>query len=339
MDETCEANGCFNLASEGGYCEDHLDIEADRALDESDSEPMEREAFEEEKESSEEESNTAEQDQPQETSETQESTEKTSTQEQLKRFEAKARARLERASWAAKGLIATVTNPVFWVSVLVVFLVYITANVATTSHQTFGQLESAQAGAGMSDEVLGRLAQRALFLAEHNHNFDTSDQFVVAYGGEPRTNNNPWAIACPDIVNIIYGLPPNYIGNNGSVNAWENYKRAVAAGLTPTAWWFPSTASPGAQQNAPPAGAIVSSLSNTSSAGHTWVMLTDEIVIDNSAVVNGSVPSREYRTFDPGGQTITGWFVPPDEGYEGEHLNDVPGLPAVPDWAGTSSSS
>lgn len=260
----------------------------------------------------------------------------TALKERAERVIAAGRATVERTRWAIQSFITTVTNPAFWIAVLVVIVLFLVANAAVTTYQTVGSMRESGAGAGMSSEVLERLAQRAVLLSQIGYKYPEVDSFVAAHGGDPRTNGNRWSVACPDIVNIIYGMPERYIGNNGNVNAYENYKRLIASGLEAQAWYFPETSSPGATLSNPPAGAIVQARSGNP-AGHTYVVLTDDgKIIDNTWNINSSGPASGlgYRIMDSATRAgILGWFVPPAEGYEGTFLNEDPMLPPVPDWA------
>lgn len=252
---------------------------------------------------------------------------------------ATAHATVERTRWAAQTAISALGNPAFWIAILVVVVLFIVSNVAVTTNQTVGSMKDNSEGGseGMASGVLARLAQRGTLLAQEAYKFPQVDPFVAAHGGDSgRTNGNAWNQACPDIVNIIYGMPELYIGNNGIVNAYQNYKRLTAAGLAAQSWWFPETSSPGATQTQPPAGAIVQA-TGSGPAGHTYVVLTDDgKVIDNTWTIRsgGPVAGPGYRILDDRSRAgIRGWFLPPAEGYEGTFLNEDPMLPAVPEWA------
>lgn len=250
---------------------------------------------------------------------------------------AQARTGIARTQWAVSSFISAVTNPAFWIAVASIIVIFLVANMTVTTYQTVGSIAQAGAGSGMADNVLESLAQRAVLLSQDAYKYPTSDGFVSAHDGNPsKTNNNPWPAACPDIVNIIYGLPDHYIGNNGIDNAYNNYKRLIAAGMVAQAWSFPETSSPGADLQNPPAGAIVSA-TGSGAAGHTYVVLTaDGKVIDNTWNVNARGPAtgQGYRVLNAANRAgIRGWFVPPAEGYMGTFLDKDPMLPAVPAWA------
>jgi hypothetical protein len=259
---------------------------------------------------------------------------------QVERTAAAARATVARVAWTAKSAVAVLANPVTWISIVVVIALFVIGNVASTTYRTVGSIaaDGENGGAGTGSDLLARLAQRGLLLSMESKNFNNVNQFASAHNGDPgRLNGNPWAQACPDIVNMIYGMPDLYVGNNGNVNAYRNYQRLVASGAQAQAWWFPETSSPGAAKQKPPAGAIVSTLSS-SPYGHTYVVLTDDYkVIDNTWNINkqGTTTSpQRFRTLDEGYRNrILGWFVPPAEGYEGTFLNDDPMLPPAPEWA------
>jgi hypothetical protein len=257
---------------------------------------------------------------------------------QVEKGVATARATVARAGWAAKAAVAAFGNPVTWIAIAVVVVIFIVGNVATTTYQTVGSIavDGQETGSGAGSELLARLAQRGTLLVQEGYKYPNVDPFVTAHGGNAgKTNGNRWNAACPDIVNIIYGMPELYIGNNGIVNSYQNYKRLTAAGLQAQSWWFPETSSPGATKEQPPAGAIVQS-TGSGPAGHTYVVLTDDgKVIDNTWSIRdgGPVAGPGYRTLDDRSRAgIRGWFVPPAEGYEGTFLNDDPMLPPAPEW-------
>ena len=264
---------------------------------------------------------------------------------QVEQTVAKTRANFSRAAWATKGAVAALGNPITWIAMLVVLVLFIVANATTTTYQTVGSIavDGQETGAGVANGNFAKLAQRAVLLSQQAYKYPISDSFVAAHGGNPgRTNGNPWRAACPDIVNIIYGMPEHYIGNNGIVNAYQNYQRLLAAGMQAQSWWFPNTASPGAKQTEPPAGAIVQS-TGTGPAGHTYVVLTDDgKVIDNTWNIHAGGPATGpgYRILDDRSRSgIRGWFLPPAEGYQGTFLDDDPMLPPPPEWAQGDSSS
>ena len=270
----------------------------------------------------------------------------TAISDSVQRISAQTRATVARTKWAVSGFITTVTNPVFWISVAAVIVIFLISNITVTTYQTVGSMRDASApggGSGMAGEVLQRLAQRGVLLAQDAYKYPNSDAFVAAHGGDPkRTNGNAWAAACPDIVNIIYGLPEHYAGNNGIDNAYSNYQRLVASGMKAQSWYFPETSSPGATMANPPAGAIVSSTSG-SVYGHTYVVLTsDGKVIDNTWNIRSGGPATGlgYRVLsDASRAMIRGWFVPPATGYEGTFLKTDPMLPAAPAWSVSSGGT
>ncbi len=222
-------------------------------------------------------------------------------------------------------------------------------------------------GAQMSAEVLGRLQQRALFLEKNStpgYTVTTDPKLAAYFDKLNVTNANTWEAACPDIVNIIYGLSPSYVGNDGVVNAYLNYSRHSE--LYASATFLEGTYDTG--KNAVtintgvggvavfksagtyigddiPAGAIVSRTSD-SDPGHTFVILFVEAdgtydVVDNSG---GYVPGgdgTQYRKIAPTSperNNIVGWALPKDTGFEGTFLNDAEGLPAVPaQWVSSSA--
>jgi len=191
-------------------------------------------------------------------------------------------------------------------------------------------------GAGINSELVGRLIQRAEFLRDHSGEVSTAVSFMNKYGGSAEGiaghADNPWAVACPNIVGIIWGLPPKGLGAMGHSNAKANYDAMKAAGIEPVAWAFPGSSSPGAEISDPPPGAIVQATPN-----HTFVVLTEQgHIIDNTWTVPGK--GKEFTLLDErGGGTggarsdITGWVLP-SENFEGEFLNDQD-LAPLPDWA------
>lgn len=191
-------------------------------------------------------------------------------------------------------------------------------------------------GAGVNSELVGRLIQRAEFLRDHSGEVGTAVSFMNKYGGSAEGiaghANNPWAVACPNIVGIIWGLPPNGLGAMGHSNAKANYDAMKAAGIEPAAWAFPGDSSPGAEISDPPPGAIAQATPN-----HTFVVLTEQgHIIDNTWTVPGK--GKEFTLLDErgagsgGGRSdITGWVLP-SENFEGEFLNDQD-LAPLPDWA------
>lgn len=257
----------------------------------------------------------------------------------------KAMATVERVKWTVKAIVGVVTNPATYLILLVAFLLMF----AITIDQTYGRSD-AKSGAQMSQEVIERLTQRAVFITMYDQDFPStgaspgdagtsSKRFTLEMGGDLGSwvAGNNWITACNDIVGMIYGQPKDYVAWDGRINAIRNYEHMKSMGHQPIAWWFDNgDSSPGASQNSPPPGAIVSSapFGDPNAQGHTWVMLTDEIIIDNTVSVGDEAKKPEYRVgLSYPGSEIVGWVLPPAEGYEGEFLNDRPDLPPVPEWA------
>lgn len=264
---------------------------------------------------------------------------------------------IRTASVYGRWFVTTVTNPYFWiVTAIVVGLAALGTNIyagTTAFSQVFGTQRSS-GGSGAAGEVLERLAQRAQWLAE-NHVGTTYAYEITSLGAAPSSAlgaGNDWAVACPDIVAIIWGLPPSYVAGNGSVNAWRNFNnnrdlfQAYAFTVhTNGSFTSQAMASDGAQLEYPPAGAIVS-MTSRGDAGHTLVMLTEELVIDNAGGgIGGGTAPRILSDAERG--KITGWALPNNEGFEGTFITGpfdgmpensapnepMPGLPPVPEWA------
>jgi len=250
----------------------------------------------------------------------------------------------------AKG-IALLGNPVFWIVTGVILLLTLVLITIISTSEVYGQQKST-GGSGASGEVLERLAQRAQWLQEHYTEYDGS-QSLSSLGALPASNlsNNPWGSACPNIVAIIWGLSPYLINYNGNVNAYENWSDhpEMYQAYAFDSFYGNGDASTGAQLAYPPAGAIVS-MDTGKPAGHTYVMLTDELIIDNYGLGGiGAGTGPRIMSLTNGGLrgTITGWALPNNEGFEGTFITGafdgmpenaapnfaMPDLPPVPTWA------
>ncbi len=256
--------------------------------------------------------------------------------ERAKQIGANIEATARRIGWTLGKIWAVVSNPAFWITAAVAILIFVVANLSTTAVQTVGAQEVQVAGgSGASEEMLERLAQRATMIQDFAKPGQGAHAFGQAYPNGYRIYglDNDWTSACVDIVGYIYGIPAVYSTGNGYNNAQKNYELMKNAGLEAQAWWFPGSASPGAVREQPPAGAIVSTGAVPGNQyGHAFVMLTNELIIDNSATIPGKPGTGPRKLSERDTNVMTGWFVPPNEGYEGTYMNDFPDLPPVPDW-------
>lgn len=259
------------------------------------------------------------------------------------------------APWTAK-FFALFSNPyVLAVNVVIIIALLLIGAIVVgfvAASQVYGR-QTSTGGAGASGEVLERLAQRAEWLQQNWQNYsNTGGVSAMAVAPSGSTQANEWAAACPNIVGYIWGYPPGYVGYNGINNAWGNYSKQPEL-FQAYAFSFSGggngSVTPGYSLDRPPAGAIVSSFS-TSAAGHTYVMLTDELVIDNwsgGGIAFGVAGAGPRKLTDRDRAQIVGWALPVNEGFEGSFITGpfdgiredagsneaLPGLPEVPEWA------
>lgn len=251
-------------------------------------------------------------------------------------------------------VIAAVASPAFWISALVIIVATLLLISVMSIGQVFGK-QTSTGGSGAAADVLGRLAQRAEWLQEHYSEYPKT-QDLTSLGLAPASNlsSNPWPSACPNIVAIIYGLSPYLVNYNGNVNAYDNYS-AHPEMYQSHAFGYSrgdGSVTPGASLSQPPPGAIVSIDYPGGAYGHTFVMLTDTLVIDNwgsGGIANGGPGPRVLS--DTMRSQIVGWALPVNEGFEGTFITGsftgeaenaapnpaMPGLPPLPAWAGTAS--
>lgn len=269
---------------------------------------------------------------------------------------------------AAKPAIAALANPYVWVGILAALVLGALIISVLAFGQVFGQTKSSVEGGSFSAGAMQqRLAQRAEWLQQNVQNYgESGDLTSGAPSPKGGLGSNEWRGACPQIVQIIYGLSPYLTGWMGANNAYKNY---AAHPEMYEAWAFTSgsgeygaygdgTTSAGATIQNPPPGAIVS-IENSPAwyntccpgAGHTFVMLTDELVIDNwstGGVTSGN-PGVGPRILDDTMRShIVGWALPKSEGFEGSFITGtfdgmapespqqgpMPGLPPVPAYMG-----
>jgi len=282
--------------------------------------------------------------------------------EQANRIVNGVKAGAEAAAGFAKGFVAFVINPWAWVTALVLLVVTVLIITAVTSVQVYGTTKTTSTG-GAAGEMLERLAQRGDWLQNHYTEFggDSGQLFELAESPKSSLSPNPWASACPNIVALIYGLSPYLVNYMGNANAYQNYKAhpemyeawSFSTGSNPYGQsWGDGTSSPGATLTRPPAGAIVSIHYGTP-AGHTFVMLTDELVIDNGGGGIAFGPPGPRVVSDTQRGQITGWALPKSEGFEGTFITGtfegagegfpaqapMPNLGAVPEWASAAAAA
>ncbi len=252
----------------------------------------------------------------------------------------------------AKGFVAFVINPWFYVTVAIILAITLIVITSVTSVQVYGTTKTTSTS-GASGEMLERLAQRADWLQKNytEHGETTGPLYELAQSPKSNLSANEWRAACPNIVAFIYGLSPYLINYNGNWNAYKNWKNhpelyeSYAFSLS----YGDGSASPGAALSRPPAGAIVSIQYGTE-AGHTFVMLTDELVIDNwsgGGILFGQIGGGPRVISDAQRAQIVGWALPKSEGFEGTFITGtfdgaaegapaqepMPKLEEVPEWA------
>lgn len=275
----------------------------------------------------------------------------------------------KRVASSVKSAVTVFGNPYTWIAIGIAIVVGVIIVSILAIGQVYGQTKStAEGGSGVSAGAMQqRLAQRAEWLQHNVQNYPDSGSLTdIAPAPKGGVGSNDWGGACPQIVQIIYGMSPYLTGWMGANNAYNNYK---AHPEMYEAWSFSSgggnygaygdgTSSPGATLQNPPPGAIVS-LENQpqwyntccTGAGHTFVMLTDELVIDNwggGGVANGAIGSGPRIVDDEMRAHIVGWALPKSEGFEGSFITGSfdgmapeapqqaaqPGLPPVPAYMG-----
>lgn len=251
----------------------------------------------------------------------------------------------------AKPAIAALSNPYVWIGILAALVVTALIISVLAVGQVFGQTKSSQEGGGAAGAMQQRLAQRAEWLQHHYEEYGgtTGPLYELAPSPKSRLSPNSWRASCPNIVAFIYGLSPYLVNYNGNVNAqknWANYPEMYEAYA-----FNDGRSSGGAGLGQPPAGAIVSINYPGSEVGHTFVMLTDELIIDNwggGGIVFGTVGGGPRIISDTMRGQITGWALPKSEGFEGTFItgtfegaaagapaqSPMPDLPPVPAWAG-----
>lgn len=268
---------------------------------------------------------------------------------------------LKNFAGALKGAVVAL-NPYVVVPVLAALLVVVMVVAGLAAGQVYGQTKSTSEAGYAGGAMQQRLAQRAEWLQQNYRDYDNAGQ-LVAMAPSPKSSvaGNAWVAACTDIVALIYGLSPYLTGYNGVKNAYQNYKNHPDKY---EAWAFASGAhgdgssSPGASLQDPPPGAIVS-IENDSGwyatccpgAGHTFVMLTDELVIDNfsgGGILQGTPGGGPRILNDTMRSHIVGWALPKGEGFEGTFITGsfegaaenapeqdaLPNLPPVPTYMG-----
>lgn len=261
-----------------------------------------------------------------------------------------------------KGAFAFLANPATLISLGVVVVVAVLVISTMAIGQVYGQTKTTSTAEISAGAMQQRLAQRAEWLQHNYRDYGNAGQLIATAPG-PKSNvaGNAWVAACPDIVALIYGLSPYLTGYNGVKNAYQNYKNHPDMY---EAWAFASGAhgdgssSPGASLQDPPPGAIVS-IENDSGwyatccpgAGHTFVMLTDELVIDNfsgGGILQGTPGGGPRILNDTMRSHIVGWALPKGEGFEGTFITGsfegaaenapeqdaLPNLPPVPTYMG-----
>lgn len=271
-----------------------------------------------------------------------------------------------------KGIVPFITNPAVYITAIVsAVVIMLVVAIMAMSHvygQTKSEVDENSAGGGLTvtaGAMQQRLAQRAEWLQNNYKNYGNSNSAALAVGG-PGVVANSWAAACPQIVQLIYGLSPYLNGYMGSVNAYSNYK---AHPDMYEAWAFSNRSgaygaygdgskSEGAELLNPPPGAIVSIENEPMwystccvGAGHTFVMLTDELVIDNfsgGGIYQAPVSGGPRVLSDTMRSHIVGWALPKSEGFEGTAITGsfsgaaagakqnqkMPGLGPVPSYMG-----
>jgi len=270
-----------------------------------------------------------------------------------------------------KSIGSFLANPAVYITAAVsVIVIMLVVTIMAMSH-VYGQTKSEvdeNSGGGLTvtaGAMQQRLAQRAEWLQNNYKNYGNSNSAALAVGG-PGVAANGWAAACPQIVQLIYGLSPYLNGYMGSVNAYNNYK---AHPDMYEAWAFSNRSgtygaygdgskSEGAELLNPPPGAIVSIENEPMwystccvGAGHTFVMLTDELVIDNfsgGGIYQAPVSGGPRVLSDTMRSHIVGWALPKSEGFEGTAITGsfdgaapsakqnqkMPGLGPVPSYMG-----
>lgn len=265
-------------------------------------------------------------------------------------------AAVQSFSVAVKMGAALFSNPWVWVTSLIILAIALLGVSVSDAYQVYGTTKSTSVGSASKD-MLGRLAQRAEWLQTHWKEYSDSESLTGLDTATNKSNlaDNPWSSACPNIVAIIYGLSPYLTGYNGNHNAYENWAAhpemydAYAFGL---ALGGNGQVSPGRSLQDPPAGAIVS-IDYGDGVGHTFVMLTDSLVIDNWGTTGiGKLGSSTPRVISQSQKDqIVGWALPKSQGFEGSFITGgfagaaaespqqsaMPGLQDVPAWAQTTT--
>lgn len=253
---------------------------------------------------------------------------------------------------SVKPVLAVFANPYVWVGIVAALVITALIVSVLAIGQVFGQTKSSQEGSsGVAGAMQQRLAQRAEWLQHHYRDYGdtTGPLYDLAPGPKSRLSANEWRAACSNIVPFIYGLSPYLVNYNGNTNAESNWEAHPE--MYESYSFNDGRSSPGASINRPPAGAIVSINYEGGAWGHTFVMLTDELVIDNwsgGGIVFGNIGGGPRIISDSMRNQITGWALPKSEGFEGTFITGtfegaaagspdqapMPDLPPVPEWVG-----
>jgi hypothetical protein len=278
----------------------------------------------------------------------QEAVEKT---EQAVKFSKNIAEDAKKMAAAAKSAVAVFGNPYTWIAILAALVVGVIIVSIIAVGQVYGQTKSTTEAGISAGAMQQRLAQRAEWLQQNVQNYPNSGALTsTAPGPKGGLGSNPWGAACPQIVQLIYGLSPYLTGWMGANNAYKNYSAhpemyeawAFSGGSGEYGAYGNGTTSAGATLQNPPPGAIVS-IENSPAwyntccpgAGHTFVMLTDELV--GPRILDDTMRSH-----------IVGWALPKGEGFEGSFItgsfdgmapeapaqSPQPGLPPVPAYMG-----
>ncbi len=261
---------------------------------------------------------------------------------------------------AIKSGFVFLANPYIWIVLAVVVIIGAIIVGVVAGTQVHGTTQTSTQGGSAAGAMQQRLAQRADWLQKHYSEYggESGPLYDLAPGapgsGKSNLSSNAWRAACPNIVAFIYGLSPyliNYNGVNNAESNWENHPEMYES----YAFNSGRTSGAGVSLSRPPAGAIVS-IDYGTVAGHTFVMLTDELVIDNwsgGGIVFGNVGGGPRVISETMRGQITGWALPKSEGFEGTFITGsfegaaegapdqepMPDLGPVPTWAGGDGSA